>query len=499
MKTFIGAMLIAALAAGVVSPSPAAAQATAEIEALRQELGRLQERLRKLEEAQSRPVPAAPSTPAPSTVQATPPAPRPGEREIQLDREHPLEMVGLSKPEVAGFRLSGFFAGSASYNSHVLMVPEFAGGGPALADPDSVNFRFDKFSFGVAKTFASWLSAGATIEVESHRDRHTHGSPTFGCPDPVAFCFERFGAEEAETEIELHRFHVTGVVPIGNGLALSFGRFDTPFGIERHDPNLLLTATNSELFQFGRPNSMTGFQAAYQVTPWLDMTTWVANRWENDTTHDPFDDNNHAKSFGGRLGVTPFASGGRIFNVGLGGWWGKEQTDDTANPRWIVDLDLTWTPLPRLLLAAEALYGGESGVSFRRRGVPFAAPAVTDEDVNWWGLYALAHYDVVDWLGLTFRYGFFRDEDAARTGVQQSLQSFTIAPVLHLSQLVPGLRPLGVTYPRTTHPLHWVDVKLEYRANHSNRPVFSDAAPNEPILSADHWSHQLQLQLVVNY
>src|SRR5688572_29097603 len=319
MKAFIGAMIIAALAAGVVSPSPAAAQATAEIEALRQELGRLQERLRKLEEAQSRPVPAAPSTPAPSTVQATPPAPRPDEREIQLDREHPLEMVGLAKPEVAGFRLSGFFAGSASYNSHVLMVPEFAGGGPALADPDSVNFRFDKFSFGVAKTFASWLSAGATIEVESHRDRHTHGSPTFGCPDPVAFCFERFGAEEAETEIELHRFHVTGVVPIGNGLGLSFGRFDTPFGIERHDPNLLLTATNSELFQFGRPNSMTGFQAAYQVTPWLDMTTWVANRWENDTTHDPFDDNNHAKSFGGRLGVTPFASGGRIFNVGLGG------------------------------------------------------------------------------------------------------------------------------------------------------------------------------------
>jgi hypothetical protein len=131
--------------------------------------------------------------------------------------------------------------------------------------------------------------------------------------------------------------------------------------------------------------------------------------------------------------------------------------------------------------------------------VPFAAPAVTDEDVNWWGLYALAHYDVVDWLGLTVRYGFFRDEDAARTGVQQSLQSFTLAPVLHLSRLVPGLRPLGVTYPRTSHPLHWVDVKLEYRANHSNRPVFSDAAPDEPILSADHWSHQLQLQFVVNY
>jgi len=110
-------------------------------------------------------------------------------------------------------------------------------------------------------------------------------------------------------------------------------------------------------------------------------------------------------------------------------------SDDTANPRWIVDLDVTWSPMPRLILAGEAVYGGESGVSFRRRGVPFAAPAATDKDVNWWGLYALAHYDIYDWLWLTFRYGFLRDEDAARTGVEQSLQSFTVAPILHLSRL----------------------------------------------------------------
>jgi hypothetical protein len=71
--------------------------------------------------------------------------------------------------------------------------------------------------------------------------------------------------------------------------------------------------------------------------------------------------------------------------------------------------------------------------------------------------------------------------------------------VLHLTRLVPGLRPLGVTYPRTSHPLNWVDVKLEYRANHSDRPVFSSARPNVAIVDAEHWSHQLQLQFVINY
>jgi len=35
--------------------------------------------------------------------------------------------------------------------------------------------------------------------------------------------------------------------------------------------------------------------------------------------------------------------------------------------------------------------------------------------------------------------------------------------------------------------------------NHSDRPVFSDARPGVSILDADRWSHQLQLQFVVNY
>src|SRR5206468_8803458 len=116
------------------------------------------------------------------------------------------------------------------------------------------------------------------------------------------------------------------------------------------------TATTSEVNRFGRPMSMTGFQAAYQFTPWLDATAWVVNRWENETTEDPLEDNNRDKSFGGRVGFTPL-SGAQLLNFGLGGWWGPEQDDDTKHDRWILDLDVTWTPLPRLLLAGEGSPG----------------------------------------------------------------------------------------------------------------------------------------------
>jgi Putative beta-barrel porin-2, OmpL-like. bbp2 len=438
----------------------------------------------------------APAAPDSTVAQAPPPAP--GEREINLEREHPLEAVGLAKPEVAGFRISGFFLGSANYNNRIQIVPEFAGGSFATSEPGQLNFSFDKFTIGVYRTFAPWLSAGASIAIEQHKIRHSHGfDPDFGCPG-TAPCVEQFGAEEPETEVDLHRFNITGIAPLGNGLALSFGRFDTPYGYERHDANLNFTATVSELQQFGKPQSMTGFTAAYQFTPWLDAVAWVANRWENETTETGFNDNNNDKSFGGRIGFTPI-QGRQLLNVGIGGWWGPEQDDNNSDDRWIIDADLTWTLTPRLLLAAEFLYGGEQGVSFRRVGTPPGGNAASNKSVNWLAFYGLIHYDIMPWLGLSFRYGIFDDQDGARTGVKQVLQSFTVVPTVRLSRLIPDLRPVGATYARTRHPLDWVDVKLEYRFNLSTKDVFSDAQPGVPITSADKTSQQVTLQFVVNF
>jgi hypothetical protein len=497
---------ISILLIGSLSAGPALGQTTlpaSEVEVLRQEIQKLQDRLNRLEQSQRAPAQAGvPAAVVPVAAQAPSPVaqltPRPGEREIQLDRGHPLEVLGLPKPEIGGLRLAGFFVGSANFNSHIQMVPEFAGSAPVSSEPRRTDFRFDQFTIGAYKTFAPWLSAGASIEVERHGHRHSHRfDPAFGCPGSD-LCIERFGTEEIATEISLHRFNITAVAPIGNGLALSFGRFDTPFGYERHDAALNLTATTSELQRFGRPQSMTGFTAASQLTPWLDVVGWVANRWENETTETPLEDNNTDKSFGGRIGFTPL-QGAQLLNVGLGGWWGPERDNDNKHNRWILDFDVTWSPIPRLLLAGEVVYGGEDAVSFRRRGLPFPAAEVNQRDVNWLAVYALAHYDVTDWLGLSFRYGLFDDYTGARTGVEQVLQSFTVTPILHLSRLIPDLRPLGVTYARTRHPLDWVDVRFEYRLNHSNKPVFSDATPGVDITRGDRTSHEVTVQFVVNY
>src|SRR2546426_4669036 len=351
--------------------------------------------------------PAAPLAPA-GAVTAQVPPPTPGEKEADF-RENILQVIGLPKPELGGARFTGFFVGSANFNSHIQIVPEFAGGAQALSEPGSLNFRFDKFGLGVSKTFADWLWASVAVEIESHRDTHSHLIDSTmdnrrGCPLDIS-C-ERFGAEAATTEATLDKFNLTVVAPIGNGLAVSLARFDLPFGFERHDEILNLTATTSEVFQFGRPQKGTGFNFAYQFAPWLDAQAWVVNRWENETTHDPFDDNNRDKSYGGRIGFTPISRDG-ILNFGIGAFWGPEQASNNSDPRWIIDVDAVWQPTRRFLLAGEFVYGGEKNVSTRMTGLPVARAAAT-EDRNWLGFYLLGHYEGPKWLRFAPPDGYFQ-------------------------------------------------------------------------------------------
>lgn len=193
-------------------------------------------------------------------------------------------------------------------------------------------------------------------------------------------------------------------------------------------------------------------------------------------------------------------------NVGLGFWHGAERSDpaNTANlglngpKRTVVDLDATWSPSSRSAYVAEVVWGKEEEVSFRARGWPVESPAQTNIDPKWIGASLMAHQEVGRWLGLTARFGHLEDKDGYRTGVTQKLQSITLVSTIHLSALA-GRAPLAVTYPRTQVRIHEVDLKMEYRYNKSNRPVFSDAVPPIADLDPQNHSHQVQIQAAINF
>jgi hypothetical protein len=414
------------------------------------------------------------------------------ERPISLDAPRTAAQI-LGQLEISGFAI-----GSASWNSHIQMVPEFAGAAQALSDPRQVNFRFDKFGIAFTKRFGSTLSVMAAVEVESHRDKHSHlrTNPATQCVGTPVPC-ESFGAEEATTESTLDKLAITWMPWGGSGVGFSFGRFDVPFGIERHDEVLLMAATKSEIYDFAKPQNYTGLQAFYQMGPLVDLNVWVANRWESHTTHTGFDDNNKSKSLGARIGFSPAVRDG-LLNFGIGGWYGAEGDALDGPKRSVIDLDATWSPSSRTAYTAELVSGTEDGVSFRERGFPFAAPAQDNIKAKWVGGLIMAHHEMNRWLGLTARYGYLDDQNAWRTGVEQKLQSITLVGTVHLSALA-GKAPLTVTYPRTQVRIHDVDMKIEYRYNRSNVAVFSDAV--SPLADTDpkKSSQQVQVQFAINF
>jgi Putative beta-barrel porin-2, OmpL-like. bbp2 len=426
-----------------------------------------------------------------------------------LGQERP---ISLDAPSLGGARarllgeleISGFAVGSASWNSAIQMVPEFAGGAAALADPRQVNFRFDKVGVALTKRFGPALSVSAAFEVESHKDKHSHlrTNPATQCINVPAPC-EAFGAETPATESTLDKLSIT-YMPTP-ALGFGFGRYDVPFGIERHDEVLNMSATASEIYHFAKPQNFTGLQAFYQMGPLVDLNLWVANRWESHTTHEPFDDNNKSKSIGGRIGFSP-GMRDALLNIGIGGWYGAERSDpaNAANlglngpKRSVIDVDASFSPSSRSAYVAEVVWGKEEKVSFRARGWPVEAPAETDITPKWLGGFVMAHQEVGRSLGLTARYGYLHDQHAWRTGVAQGLQSLTLTSTLHLSALA-GKAPLAVAYPRTQVRIHEVDLKIEYRYNRSNQPVFADAVAPLGDEDPKKSSHQVQLQAAINF
>lgn len=93
---------------------------------------------------------------------------------------------------------------------------------------------------------------------------------------------------------------------------------------------------------------------------------------------------------------------------------------------------------------------------------------------------------------IVVHYSFFDDQDGRRTGIEQTLHSLTIAPTLHLTNLLSHLRFVS-TVPRSNHPIHWVDLRLEYRLDISDEDVFVNGD------DLDDHGQRFTVQVVANF
>ncbi|HWC17517.1 MAG TPA: outer membrane beta-barrel protein [Terriglobales bacterium] len=245
----------------------------------------------------------------------------------------------------------------------------------------------------------------------------------------------------------------TYVAPLGSGLTIDFGKFASSFGIEGNYNKDQINYSRSYWFDF-LPFYHMGFRATYSFTPKLALSYYLVNGIQQ------AEDFNGFKSQAFLLTIKPNSKISWSVNY----YTGQEQPDvvPVLNPglpagptqaglpvanispapsgrEHILDSYVTWTPKPKLTLAAEGDY-------VINRVLSQSSPAHDD------GGAAYVRYQLTPKFALATRGEYLSDRGALFSGVSQALKENTFTAEYRLAE--------GFL------------ARAEYRRDYSNRPFF---------------------------
>jgi hypothetical protein len=279
---------------------------------------------------------------------------------------------------------------------------------------------------------------------------------------------ESEGGGEPTTETEIDNLLFSVVPPGASNVAVNFGKIDLPIGFERDDEPLNFLVSPSFNFELARPVKMVGLEGAWRPSSKTGLEAFLFNGWDTDL------DPNHGKSGGARVEFLPRSG----ITLGLSGLYGVEGDQGATNNRYLLTLDYAVQSSWDWVVAGEANLGGDNGV------LPDGG------DASWGGgMVTVLHRFTRHW-GVAGRAEFFRDADGARTGVTQTLESYTIAPLYSVGV---GREGIFANVQNTTVRIPRLQFRGELRFNHSNEPFFdTDGGP-------DTWNVEYRLQLVTTF
>ncbi|GIX46510.1 MAG: hypothetical protein KatS3mg131_0721 [Candidatus Tectimicrobiota bacterium] len=279
---------------------------------------------------------------------------------------------------------------------------------------DTNTFSLDEVELDVDSALTSWAALRADLNLRAV-DSGEVNTDVLGV---TVISFDDLSADDL-----LEQGYVSLVLPTRRlGLPFDatfrFGKFNAPIGWELLDPVDMYQFSHALVFNFGLPTNLTGALLALAFRPAVEVQLYAVNGW------DLLNDNNKMKTFGGRLGLTPFKG----VQVGLSLISGPERPDNEDDFRTVVDGDLTLTLVPRLLIGAEFNYGIEENA------------AADGGDATWVGGLLTLHYRVTEVLGATLRFDVFADHDATRLPNanpavdSQTAYAVTFAPTFALAK-----------------------------------------------------------------
>ncbi len=242
----------------------------------------------------------------------------------------------------------------------------------------------------------------------------------------------------------------------GSGVRLDLGKFNTLYGAEVAESQDNFNYSRGLLYWLGQPLFHTGLRASWEIVPELELAAMVVNGINNSV------DNNQGKTLGAQLILRPVQE----LSISAG-WLGGPEQDDTAtivcdagesyDPdvgrcvvdqtatesrvelvdrggankpdawRHLLDLVVSYQPIPTLSLLLNADYGSE--------GVRTSLENDETETRVWYGAMLAAELDLSEAFSIAVRGEYYVDPDGHTTGIEDAeLASGTLTLGVNLAQ-----------------------------------------------------------------
>jgi hypothetical protein len=214
-------------------------------------------------------------------------------------------------------------------------------------------------------------------------------------------------------DLDIQQAFLRYTAPVAGGLSIDAGKFITPAGYEVIDgyDGINDNASRSILFGYAIPFTHTGVRAALSLVDELSITAYLVNGW------DVAVDNNSARTVGLHLVAAPIETltlSGCLFH-------GVESDSVGPGPRTLVDVVAAWRPSSTVTVGVNADLASEAGAT------------ATGGDAEWSGIAGYLRLNIAERFSLSARAEVFDDRDGVRTGVVQTLQSYTLTPELRVA------------------------------------------------------------------
>lgn len=238
----------------------------------------------------------------------------------------------------------------------------------------------------------------------------------------------------------LEQAFVTVKVPVGRGLAIDAGKFETPIGLEDNEATKNWSYSRSLLYLLAEPSFHSGVRVTYRPTETVGVSGYWINGWDANVL-----------------------AGDGMRSFGAAVTWDPSE-DVEAVVDYVGGLERAPTRLADPTLTMRDVVDGYVRVALGKHA-SFACTADYGHDaasggVRFWGAGGYARYAFAEWLAASVRGEHYDDADGFTSGTKQRLAELTTTLEARDTVGVLGLMS-----------------RLEFRRDQSDVPFFQTSSP----------------------